>query len=164
MTEKTQVLEGQNLDSSFFDRATHYVVNNRHLLAVGGAVTIAGVTYPFLDEPLYYVAGGLAGLTATIFDQMSTTPAIRLMNRPEFKEANLDMYYREKNPLVGSHPTMEEYKKKSKLITLLAIGLSTSCPPFGFVLSLLAPFICRNNRNATKQLEKELECITGVEK
>ena len=124
--------------------------------SVGLGIYYAKDIRNFLGTPIYYLSGLTTGLIANIIDHASTIPAIKLMNTLEFRENGLDRLYRERNPIIGKHPTVRQYKIRSLIKGLFICALSTICPPIGYGYLAGVPLVVKDNKRNTKDLRRDL--------
>src|SRR3989338_8065386 len=77
-------------------------------------------------EYWYHLSGVGLSFFATAIDLRSTLPVIKMMNTPGFRERQLADRFVERNPLTGTHPTVENFLKRAAYISSAAVLLAAA--------------------------------------
>ncbi len=133
----------------------NYFIRTAHLGAV--ALGTQPLTNVYFGNPLYHLSGFVSGATGLALDHISTIPVIRAFNKPEFRERGLNEIYGESSVVLGKHPTMQQYVRRSILIDLFVLGASSFFPTVGYAYLSISPMLNRNNRDISQKIEASLE-------
>jgi len=125
------------------------------VIGIGIVSAISSITSEYRGELWYHLSAAAAFVVATSIDHASTVPSIKLMNSNEFQRKGLQLYFRENSFILGRHPTMEQYVRRSAYRDIPGVLLTTFFAGAAYTCLAIVPLIYWKN----KKVEAEIQSL-----
>jgi len=126
------------------------------VIGIGIVSAISSITSEYRGELWYHLSAAAAFVVATSIDHASTVPSIKLMNSNEFQRKGLQLYFRENSFILGRHPTMEQYVRRSAYRDIPGVLLTTFFAGAAYAYLVMMPLVYLNNKKVEARIRSLL--------
>jgi|SRR3989344_2465667 len=127
----------------------------KSVISIGVMSALSPITSEYRGELWYHLSATAAYVAAASIDHLVTVPLIKLMNTDEFKRNGLRKVFRENSFILGKHPTLEQYVRRSAYRDIPGVLLTTLFAGAAYAYLTMTPLIYWNN----KRVEKEIQSL-----